>query len=132
MVTGQGTGKAAGPQDGFTAGEAVRVGPLSWEPSRLWSCQLRSESDPGGQTPRGEMPTEWSLWRAVQHRDLIVSAERHLVYYACCDVANVYPVSPINVIHSTIAREAIELPTKEVVMDHNGNFNAQQDPLLEW
>ncbi|TRZ16078.1 hypothetical protein HGM15179_011010 [Zosterops borbonicus] len=40
-------------------------------------------------------------------------------------------VSPINVIHSTIALEAIELSTKEVVMDHNGNFNAQQDPLLE-
>ena len=61
------------------------------------------------------------------------AAERHLVYYVCCDVANVYPVSPINdVIHSTIACEAIELSMKEVVMDHNGNFNAQQDPLLEW
>ncbi|KAJ7412469.1 hypothetical protein BTVI_46235 [Pitangus sulphuratus] len=40
-------------------------------------------------------------------------------------------MSQINVIHSTIACEAIELSTKEVVMDHNGNFNAQQDPLLE-
>lgn len=52
-------------------------------------------------------------------------------YYASCDVANVYPVSLINVIHITIAREAIELSMKELVMDHNGNFNAQQDPLLE-
>lgn len=63
---------------------------------------------------------------------LVCTAEQHLVYYACCDVANVYPLSPINVIHSTIAHEAIELSMKEVVMDHNGNFNAQQDPLLEW
>lgn len=62
---------------------------------------------------------------------LIYAMEQHLVYYACCDIANVYPVSLINVIHITIAREAIELSMKELVMDHNGNSNAQQDPLLE-
>lgn len=63
---------------------------------------------------------------------LVYAMERHLVYYACCDVANVYPVSLINVIHITIACEAIELSMKKLVMDHNGNSNAQQDPLLEW
>lgn len=62
---------------------------------------------------------------------LIYAMERLLVYYACCDIANVYPVSLINVIHITIAREAIELSMKELVMDHNGNSNTQQDPLLE-
>lgn len=40
---------------------------------------------------------------------LVYATERHLVYYACHDIANVYPVSPVNVIHSTIACEAIEL-----------------------
>lgn len=115
----------------FPDGEAATVGPLSQEPSHLShaSSDLKLTLDDKLQ----EKGCPQSVWWARKHcARSWYSAERHLVYYACCDVANVHPVSPINVIHSTIACEAIELSTEEVVMDHNGNFNAQQVPLLEW
>lgn len=137
LITSQGTGKTVGLQTWWLFAGSVRAGPHRKEPSHPCLYQLWDGPDLGEQTLRRKDAHSTSVrifvvGYTILSPFLIYTTEWNLFHYACFDVPNVYPVSQINVIHSTIAREAIELSMKEVVMDHNGNFNAQQDPLLEW